>query len=85
MLEDSELASRLFVCIERKNNSSTKEEMDGKRWALDSFTITNSRSGFSTSRIPTNGISTCWMLEMATRNATVRVIILWVVDGNTES
>ena len=48
-------------------------------------TITNSRSGFRTSQIRTNGISTCWMLEMATRNATVRVIILWVVDGNTES
>ena len=45
----------------------------------------NSRNGFRTSQIPTNGISTCWMLEMATRNVTVRVIILWVVDGNTES
>ena len=85
VFEDSELASCPFVCIERKNNSSTKEEIDGKRWALDSFTITNSRSGFSTSRIPTNGISTCWMLEMVMRNATVRVIILWVVDGNTKS
>ena len=40
---------------------------------------------YDLSGIPTNGISTCWMLEMATRNATVRVIILWVVDRNTES
>ena len=34
------------------NNWSRKEEIDGQRWALDSFTITNSRSGFCTSRIP---------------------------------
>ena len=37
------------------------------------------------SRIPTNGISTCWMLEMATPNVTVRVVIWWVVDRNTEN
>ena len=69
----------------RRKQRDERSKLDGKRWALDSFTITNSRSGFRTSRIPTNGFSTCWMLEMATRNATVRVIILWVVDGNTES
>ena len=56
-----------------------------KKRVLDSLMITSSRSGFRTSRIPTNGIDTCWMLEMATGNATVRVIILSVVDGNTES
>ena len=36
-----------------------KEEIDQKRWALDLFKITNSRSGFRTSLIQTNGISTC--------------------------
>ena len=82
VLEDSELDSHPLVYIERENNSNMKEEINRKRWALDSFTITNSRNGF---RTPTNGISTCWMLEMATRNVTVRVIILWVVDENTES
>ena len=38
-------------------------------------TTINCKSGFRMSQIPTNGISTCWMLEMATRNVTGRVVI----------
>ena len=29
----------------------------------ESFTIIHNKRGFCTSPIPTNGISTCWMLE----------------------
>ena len=54
----------------RKNNSSMKEEINQKRWAQEKCTTVNNKSGFSTSRIPTNCVSTCWMLEMAMRNVT---------------
>ena len=54
-----------------------RRKIDGKRWALDSFTITNSRSGFPTSRILTNGISTYWMLRdgYAERDSQGRYVI----------
>ena len=69
-----------------KNNSSTKEENQLKEMCtLDSFMIIYNKRGFCTSRIPTNGTSTCWMLEIATQKVTVRVVIWWVVDLNTES
>ena len=68
------------------NNSSTKEENQLKEMCtLDLFMIINYKRGFRTSPLPTNGISTCWMLEMAMRKVTVRVAIWWVVDVNTES
>ena len=42
----------------RKNNSSTKEENQSKKWAQEKCTTFNNKSGFCTSPIPTNGIST---------------------------
>ena len=69
----------------RKNNSSTKEENQSKEMGTKKCTTVNNKSGFPMSQMPTNGISTCWMLEMARRNVTVRILIWWVVDVNTEN
>ena len=77
VLEGSERESRP-MCMndqKRKKNSSTKEEINRKRWAQEKCTTINNKSGFPTSRIPTNGFSTYWMLEMATRKVTVRVVM----------
>ena len=47
--------------------------------------IITCKNGYKTSLIPTPVTSTCWIFEMANRNVTVRVVISWVVEGNTES
>ena len=53
-----------------------RREINQKRWAQEKCTTVNNKSEFPTSQILTNGISTCWMLEMATRNVAVKIIIM---------
>ena len=67
----------LFSCPLSRSEEEEVDQSDD--WIIDQSEETSHYI------IRTNGISTCWMLEMATRNMTVRLIILWVVDGNTES
>ena len=68
-----------------KNNASTKEENRWKEIVTREVYDYKQQKWAPYALIPTNGISTYWMLEMATWNVTVRVVMLWVVDRNTES
>ena len=73
VLEDSERESHP-VCMNeqiRKNNSSTKMKNQSKEMGTREMYDYQ----LPTSRILTNGISTNWMLDMATRNVTVKVVM----------
>ena len=84
VLKDSQQESQSLCMNEqiRKVTQARRRKINQNRWTLDLSTIINSKSGFNKSRILTNGISTCWILEMATWNVTVRVVIWSVVDVN---